>query len=581
MANDSGAAAPAPKASPGTHILLPRPLGASVLPPGCVFPVCDHVEHIKQEWESTVDALPQLVCLLDASGSLIRSNRTVERWGLGSVAEVSGRFLHDVMHPDCTLPACYLKGFIENAYALLKQGAESRIQAVDPELGRHLDIQLHAHHHRNADGRPQKDSYAVAVVADISELRKAERDLQALTRELEQRVMARTAQLDDTNRKLREETRALELAQADLQQSRDTYQQLVETMSEGLAIKDDQGRIRYVNARLAHMLGYAIDEIIGRPVEDFIDGSCGEIWKEQMARRSEGIMTPYDLVLKGNNGRRVWGRISPNRILDHSGEYAGSFAVITDISDLVKAEQALRESENELKLLSAQVLTAQEKERQRIASELHDGIGQTLSAIKFYVENTLAQLDAGPVQHDPAVWASLIPKLQGAIEEVRRISMDLRPSILDDLGILATLGWFCREYQLIYQGVQVVLRAEAREADIPAPLKVVIFRIVQEALNNVAKHARTDIVQIGLKKTGRAIELDIADNGIGFDLTEIAAKRGTGAGGTGLVSMRERAEYSGGHFALRSHKGQGTCIRIVWPQGVGSERDAGSAATPG
>jgi PAS domain S-box-containing protein len=540
--------------------------GAGTFPDECLFPVCDHVEHIKQEWESTVDALPQLVCLLDATGGLIRCNRTVERWGLGSVAEVGGRCLHDVMHPHCTLPACYLKQFIVEAYAGLKHATEVHGQADDPVLGRHLDLKFRTHYRRGADGAARPDSFAVVVVEDITELRKAELGLQSLTRELEQRVVARTAQLDAANRQLRKEARERETAQAALQQSRDKYQQLVETMSEGLAIKDKQGRISYVNPRLTRMLGYAEDELIGRPVEDFIDESCREKWEAQMALRRQGDLRPYELVLKGNRGRRIWSRISPNQILDRNSEYAGSIAVITDISDRMKAEQALRESENELRLLSAQVLTAQEKERQRIASELHDGIGQTLSAIKFYVENTLAQLGSPPMQHDPTPWGCLIPKLQAAIEEVRRISMDLRPSILDDLGILATLGWFCREYQLVYRGIRVELRAEAGEADIPAPLKVVIFRIVQEALNNVAKHARTDVVQIGLKKTGDAIELDIADNGIGFEPAEIAAKRGTGAGGTGLVSMRERSEYSGGRFTLKSIKGQGTCVRIVWPQ---------------
>ena len=183
------------------------------------------------------------------------------------------------------------------------------------------------------------------------------------------------------------------------------------------------------------------------------------------------------------------------------------------------------------------------------------------------MENTLAQRDDW--QHDTPLFKSIISKLQDAIEEVRRISMDLRPSILDDLGILATLGWFCREFQSVYRGIRVELRIEVQEADIPVPLKVVIFRIVQEALNNVAKYSGTDTVQIGLKKTSHAIELDIADNGIGFDLSEIAAKRGVGLGGTGLVSMRERAEYSGGHFTLKSNKGQGTCIRILWEDAPG------------
>lgn len=400
----------------------------------CSLPGCGHIEHIKQEWESTADTLPQFICLLDAAGAITRSNRTVERWGLGRVSEVSGRHLHDLMHPGCTLADCTLKRFLAEASDSLMHGLTAHCQTEDPFLGRFLDIQVHSR--RNIAGAWQQDS--IAVVADITELKAGERSLQALTRELDQRVKARTAQLHTANHRQRQ--KALELEQA----------------------------------------------------------------------------------------------------------------------------------HEELRLLSTQTLSAQERERQRIASELHDGIGQTLSAIKFYVENAIAQHKNSPTPQGTAQFESVIPKLQAAIEEVRRISMDLRPSILDDLGILATLGWFCREYQSIYQGIRVKLQTHVQEADIPAVLKVVIFRIVQEALNNVAKHAQTDTVQISLRKTaGGVIKLKISDRGIGFDLAEIAATRGVSVGGTGLVSMRERAKYSGGRFALSSINDQGTRIQIAWPGTTG------------
>ncbi len=530
-------------------------------PPSCTFPVCNHVEHVKQEWESTADALPQLVCLLDAAGAVVRCNRTVERWGLGDVVEAQGRCLHALMHPHCAAPGCYLRRFLDEVCGSTAHGAAARCQAEDPALGRYLDIQVHAPGHGGAG----QEGYAVAVVADISELKAAEAGLQALTRELERRITARTAQLDAANRQLRQEVVEREQAQADLGRSRDRYLQLVETMNEGLAVQDRDGRLAYVNERFARMLGCGAGEVLGRPATDFVDPDCLADWQERMAHRGRGDQTPYELVLRGQGGERVWAKVSPKAILDPSGEYAGSFAVVTDISERVRAEQALRASECELRLLSAQVISAQEKERQRIASELHDGLGQILSAIKFSVENTLAQLREHPAAAGPQPFQDIVPKLQGAIEEVRRISMDLRPSILDDLGVLATLGWFCREYQAVYQGIRVELDAGAREADIPVPLKVVIFRIVQEALNNVAKHARTDTVRIGLQKTSRGIELEISDNGVGFDPAEIAARRGHGLGGTGLVSMRERAECSGGRFAIASTRGEGTVIRIHWP----------------
>lgn len=538
--------------------------------PGCPVgrDACAHIEHIKQEWESTADALPQLICLLDATGAVVRTNRIVEQWGLGRVAAVKGRSLHALLHPGCTQPDCYLKRFVEAAHDRLAQGAEAHCQAEDPALGRHLDIRLRAHRPRSAAGMPQGETFAVAVVADITELKAAEGELLAINRELDQRVAARTAQLDEANRWLSREALELEHARAALQQSRDKYQLLVETMSEGLAVKDRNGAVNYVNQSLARMLGYPTDEIVGRSVDDFIDPTCLEKWTALMAQRQNGEVAPYELLLVGNGGRRIWVRISPSRITDDDGNYTGSIAVITDISEQVKADLALREYEKELRLLSTQVLSAQEKERQRIASELHDGIGQTLSAIKFYVEHAMTQLTGCPTQAGAPLFACVVPRLQQAIEEVRRISMDLRPSILDDLGILATLGWFCREYQASHGGIRVELHTEACEADIPEALKVTIFRIVQEGLNNVAKHAQSDTVRITLACSAGAITLEIADEGVGFDPSEIAAKRGRCIGGAGLVSMRERSEYSGGRFSVKSRKGHGTRIRIVWAEGA-------------
>ena len=138
-----------------------------------------------------------------------------------------------------------------------------------------------------------------------------------------------------------------------------------------------------------------------------------------------------------------------------------------DITERKLAENALRTSEFELRLLSMQVMTAQEQERQRIAAELHDGIGQTLSAIKFSLENAIRHLADKPVEEGVQQMSTVIPKMQDAIEEVRRISMALRPSLLDDIGILATLTWFCRESASAYEHIRIESSINIKEEDIP------------------------------------------------------------------------------------------------------------------
>ena len=229
-----------------------------------------------------------------------------------------------------------------------------------------------------------------------------------------------------------------------------------------------------------------------------------------------------------------------------------------------RAEEAFRKSGEELRLLSSQLLTAQETERGRIARELHDGIGQSLSAIKFRVEDALGQLAKGSIESSVSTLGNLIPVIQGTVEEVRRITMDLRPSTLDDLGILATIAWLCREFQATYSNVEIKREISAEERDVPDSLKIVVYRVLQEALNNVAKHSGADMVTIALAKKNNTIQLAIEDNGCGFDVKEARSVESSERG-FGLGSMKERTELSGGTFVINSAKGKGTFVRASWP----------------
>jgi signal transduction histidine kinase len=153
---------------------------------------------------------------------------------------------------------------------------------------------------------------------------------------------------------------------------------------------------------------------------------------------------------------------------------------------------------------------------------------------------------------------NIISLTQTGIEESRRIQMDLRPSILDDLGILATIGWFTREFQKVYSHISVEKHFSVEENEIPDSLRTVLFRVIQEAMNNIAKHTKADLVRLSLGKTTNKIKLSIEDNGPGFNLNNIRK-------GLGLTSMRERTELSGGTFEVESVVGKGTTIRASWP----------------
>jgi signal transduction histidine kinase len=226
-------------------------------------------------------------------------------------------------------------------------------------------------------------------------------------------------------------------------------------------------------------------------------------------------------------------------------------------------EEALRRSEEELRRLSSKLLDAHEEESKRIGQELHDGLAQTLSAVKIWVEAALMEMSQENPTKAAKTLESIVPLAQGAVEEVRRISRNLRPSILDDLGILTTISWLCQEFETIYSGVGIERQIHIQETDVPDSLKIVIFRIIQEALNNVAKHSQADQVDLSLKVADGTLDLAIEDNGVGFDFDKVASDKEFDIG-LGLASMKERTTLSNGAFSIESQKGSGTSIRASW-----------------
>ncbi len=232
-----------------------------------------------------------------------------------------------------------------------------------------------------------------------------------------------------------------------------------------------------------------------------------------------------------------------------------------EISERRRIEDSLRNSEEQLRLLASRLLSTQEEERKRVARELHDSIGASLSAVKFSMENAIDQIKNGTLKLEPINYS--IRVIQLAIDEVRRIVMDLRPSILDDMGIIATLNWFCKQFHTIHSNIHIDIQIGIDGDEIPEMLKIIIFRIIQEAFHNIAEYSRAERVEVSIAKLDNTIQLSIEDHGIGFDLGSIYANRKSGKG-FGLMSMRERTELSGGIFVIESGIGEGTRIQASW-----------------
>jgi PAS domain S-box-containing protein len=229
-----------------------------------------------------------------------------------------------------------------------------------------------------------------------------------------------------------------------------------------------------------------------------------------------------------------------------------------------RVEEALRQSESALRGLSAELLNAQENERARLAADLHDGIGQTLGSLKVRIETILKKTTLSDAKVDVEQLKDLITVTKTVMKEVRNISSDLRPATLGSLGLIVTINWLCREFMSTFNDIGVEVRTEIQENEIPESLKIPIFRILQEALNNVSKHSEAHSVQVYLGLKDGYITLVIKDNGCGVDLSGLIHLK-DGKPGFGIPSMKQRTEYSGGSFSFESKEGRGTLVQASWP----------------
>jgi signal transduction histidine kinase len=228
-----------------------------------------------------------------------------------------------------------------------------------------------------------------------------------------------------------------------------------------------------------------------------------------------------------------------------------------------QAEVALRGSRNELVALSEQLIGAQEGERKRIALELHDSVGQSLSAVKYTLERGMELLRQPQLGNPGAVFQLAVRRIQETAESIRSISMNLRPKLLDDLGAASAVQWFCRDFAEIYPSLTIVTELAVTDAQVPDRLATVVYRSVQELLNNVAKHSRAKHVAVKLSMDDNALLLEVRDNGVGLEKATPESRRH----GSGLRNLRERAQMTGGQFNIVQAPGRGTLAQLSWRLG--------------
>jgi PAS domain S-box-containing protein len=394
--------------------------------------------------------------------------------------------------------------------------------------------------------------------------------LQEAYHELERRVKERTAELTEANEQLRHEMEERKRVEEDLRRDRSSLAKAQRIARLGNWDWDIITKELKWSDEIYRIFGLAPQEF-GTTYEAFLNCVHPDDRQIVMKAVDEALShdKPYSVdhrIVLGDGTERI---VHEEAAITFGtdGKPIRMVGTVHDITDRKLAEEALQKSEIDLRRLSAQLLEVQESERKRIAMELHDSIGQFLAAVKFGLENAINKLPENTAKESIELLKALIPLIQQGSDEVRTIHTDLRPGLLDDLGIIATISWFCREFERLYSGLRIEKQVDIEEREVPEPLKIVIFRVVQEALNNVGKYAKADLVRLSIKRTDSKIELVIEDNGQGFDIEHFRSAN-KAMGGVGLGSMKERTQLSGGSFSIDSIKGEGTTVRASWQGGV-------------
>ncbi|MFP4307404.1 MAG: PAS domain S-box protein [Desulfococcaceae bacterium] len=391
------------------------------------------------------------------------------------------------------------------------------------------------------------------AITDIS-------DQKAVEAELEARVQERTTELQRANDALKGQVENRMQIERQLRMEHAFRRTIEETVPSGILACDLSGALIYVNRSFCEMVGWPAGSLLGRkPPFPFWPDGQGRTFENprlKILRNSEPLHG-VEFQFQRRDGTVFWGLVFITDLADGSGNISGRLASVMDISAQKRSEAELHTSRERLRQVSEKLVAAQDEERRRIAQELHDSVGAGLTAVKFGLETAMRQMEETPLL------VRLVDRLKCVIRETQSISRNLHPSVLDDLGLLPAIRSFCRDFESVQPRMQIDHNLDIGEASVPRNLKLLIFRVVQEAVNNAAKHSEGDRVRLELTESDGRIALTLADNGGGFDVAE-ALQKGFRQGGLGLSSMKERTELAGGRFEIRSAPGQGTVIRAEW-----------------
>ncbi len=471
-------------------------------------------------FETAVDA----ILTIDTEGRIDRFNPAAQRLFGYSEAEVMGKNVSMLMpSPDRDRHDSYLKHYQETG--------QRKIIGIGREvIGK------------------RKDGSVFPMDLSVAETFVGERRMfTGIVRDVTERHEAINA--------MRREFRALE----EKRQAEAKFRKLVEQVQAIIYIVDpkEPDRLMYISPQIK-MLGFTPEEWLDDPELPVkqIHQEDRKLAMEAIYRcRSQGVPLRTEYRLLARNGRALWFRDEAEAVTDESGRHMFVQGILVNITQNKLAEEALRNSQDELRRLAAHQEHVKEEERKRIAREIHDELGGQLTSIKAYVSVSVEQARARGEEPDPLL-SDAADMARVAIETVRRVITDLRPSVLDQLGVWAALEWYTERVQKM-SGLrcQCAIDDALVDFEIDTELSTMLFRVVQEALTNVVRHADASEVTVAVRLQSGLIVLEIVDNGKGIDTERLLNRESMG-----LLGMYERTRHFGGELKISGIPGKGTSV---------------------
>lgn len=400
-------------------------------------------------------------------------------------------------------------------------------------------------------------------VVETSELKQAKAEIKRLNEGLERRVVERTRELEATNERLRGEIVERRRAEEALRVTNSKLELIVDTSPLPITSADAGGRITSWNKAAERLFGWAAEEAVGR-VCPTIPPEETEEYLELIRRVMRGE-TYVGLVLyrQKMDGGLLYCSVSVAPQRNSRGEPVGVTLIVEDVTERRRAEERLKRSNEELRALSARLHSVREEESARIAREIHDELGALLSSLKWDLEeigeDIAESTGTPPLAAMREKVGALITLTDNAVNTVRRIASELRPTALEEFGLAEAVRWHAEQFHA-RTGIEVRCDCPQDGTGLNREQATAIFRIVQEALTNILRHAQATRVDIRMNKEGEHVVLTVSDNGRGITEAEKSESKSLG-----LLGMRERVNLLGGDIIIEGTESRGTVVTVRVP----------------